>query len=152
MKRTTVLAALIAAALVGIVLTALQLTAPRAADAEPPAAGQGASSTSGATAGRLVREDSHRLDEAHVEVPALDRHFAVANAIHRAGVEGDGREARRCPDALLRARETHVHIPLVDEERATGHRSHRVHHDESAVLVRDAADVFERLQNARFPS
>ena len=61
MKRSTVIAAGLAAAIVAIILTALQLTSPRAADAEPTA---GPSTGGGTTAGRLVRADSHRLDEA----------------------------------------------------------------------------------------
>ena len=62
MKRSTVIAAALAAAIVAIILTALQLTSPRAADAEPT--GGPSTGASGTTAGRLVRADSHRLDEA----------------------------------------------------------------------------------------
>ena len=58
MRRNTIISAVLAAVFVGVVLVALQLSSSGPADAETTARGPGGTATA---QGRLVRDDSHRL-------------------------------------------------------------------------------------------
>lgn len=60
MRRNTIISSVLAAVFVGVVLVALQLSSSGSPDAESAARGSSGTATA-ATQGRLVREDSHRL-------------------------------------------------------------------------------------------
>ena len=100
--------------------------------------------------GVMVAVGHHQIvgDQADVEIPGAASLGALLQQLGRTWRHGDGRQARRTAQALLRAAVGHVDPGLVDLDRHGAQRRHAVGDHDRADFVSGLADGLAALEHA----